>query len=225
MKYMILMAFFITLFFTECGNPEGILDIKGKVLDEKTNVSLPGRAIIVQALVQSDNKLKPVYVGQFHTDSSGCFAYSLRKVKNAWLYDFCFVGDSDYAYSTSRLGLTELKTYGKFLTFSLSKLTDFTIRIERKSKTPVRDTLFVAWESDRKDGKILYPYKIENFGDAQEKYFIWIGGNVKSAIHTKSFAEKQTIIDWKLFRNGKRKEFTDTIFCKRDGANYVNFTY
>jgi hypothetical protein len=225
MKYFIFIIFIAAFFGGGCGDPEGILDIKGKVLDEKTKGTIPRRAIIVQALVQNDNKLNPVQAGQFLTDSSGCFAYSLRKVRNAWLYDFCFVGDSDYAYSTSRLGLTELKTYGKFLTFSISRLTDFTIRIERKSKTPVRDTLFLAWESNGTDGKILYPYKIENYGDTQERLFIWIGGNVRSTIHTKAFAEKKTIVSWKLFRNGRRKEFTDTIFCKRDGTNYVNFTY
>jgi hypothetical protein len=225
MKYFILIILFALLLLTGCGDPEGFLKIRGKVLDEKTRVPIPHKAIIVQALIQTENKLNPFYAGQFHTDSAGCFTYSFRKVKNAWLYDFCFVGDSDYAYSTNRLGMTELKRYGEFMTFTLHRLTDFTIRIERKSKAPARDTLFVSWESDRIDGKTLYPYKIENYGDPQDRLFIWIGGNVKSIIHTKAFAEKKTIVSWRLFRNGKRKEFTDTIFCKRDGANYVNFKY
>jgi hypothetical protein len=224
-KYLILIAFVAVLFFVECGDPEGIIVIKGKVLDEKTKVTIPERAIIVQALIQNDKKLNPVQAGHILTDSSGCFTYSFRKVKNAWLYNFCCVADSDYAYSTTRIGLTELLRYGEFLTFYLNRLTDFTIRIERKSKAPVRDTLFVSWESNGIDGKTLYPYKIENYGNPQDRLFIWIGGNVKSIINTKTFAEKKTIVSWKLFRNGRRKEFTDTIFCKRDATNYVNFKY
>jgi hypothetical protein len=225
MKLIFLSALVATFLFVQCGDPEITLKIKGKVLDEKTKVAIPHKAIIVQALVQSGNSLNPVYARQILADSSGCFSYSFRKVKNAWLYDFCFVGDSDYAYSTDRLGVTELKRYGEFLTFTLHRLTDFTIRIERKTKAPARDTLFVSWDSNGKDGKALYPYKIENFGIPQERLFIWIGGNVKSTIRTKAFAEKKTIVNWKLFRNGRRKEYTDTIFCIRNGTNYVNFKY
>jgi hypothetical protein len=225
MKYFSLIAFVTVILFMGCENPEGILELKGKVLDENTKATIPRREIIVQALVQSDNKLIPVNTGQFFTDSSGCFAYTLRKVKNVWLYNFCLVGDTAYAFSTNKLGMTELKRDGEFLTFYLNRLTDFTITVDRKSKTPARDTLYVSWESNGIDGKILYPYKIENYGDAQDRLFIWIGGNIKSAIKTKAIADKKTIVCWKLFRNGKRKEITDTIFCMREVTNNVNFRY
>jgi hypothetical protein len=176
-------------------------------------------------LIKGDNELIPVSSGQFLTDSSGCFVYKLKKVRNSYLYNFYFVGDSSYAFSTKLLGMTELKRDGEFLTFNLNKLTDFTITIDRKSKTPVPDTLFVWWESNGIDGKILYPYKIENSGIAPHTGFEWIGGNIESAIKTKAYADKKTVVYWKLYRNGKRKEITDTIFCIRDLANYVNIDY
>ena len=225
MKNPCFLVFILLMLCTGCTDREGILEIKGKVLDEKTKVTIPRREIIVQALVKSDDKLIPVYAGQFLTDSSGCFAYELKKFKNSYLYNFCLVGDSAYDFSTNRLGLTELRRDGKFLKFFLNKLTDFTMTIERKSKSPVFDTLFVSWESDGLDGKILYPFKIENSGSAENTGLIWIGGNVKSAIKTKAYADKKTIVYWKLYGNGKRKEITDTIFCIRNVTNYVNFKY
>ena len=78
----------------------------------------------------------------------------------------------------------------------------------------------------------LYPYKINNFGKTNnffgltsDRDLMWIGGKVNSTIYTKVFADKMTELSWELFRNGKRKEFTDTITCKRDFANIVYFTY
>ena len=208
-----------------CLDTEGTLELKGKVLDENTKVTIPRRKIIIQAFKEVDDNQTPVYVGQFLTDSAGCFAYRLNKAKNAYLYNFYFVGDSAYASSTNLLGLTELKRDGMFLSFNLSKLADFTITIYRKCKSPFCDTLYVSWKSNGLDGKILYPYKIENNGIAPNIEFRWIGGDIKSAIKTKAFADKRTEICFELFRNGKRKEFVDTIFCKRDVANYANFKY
>jgi len=225
MKKFGFITFISLLLFMRCADHEGKIEIKGKVLDENTKVTIPQRAIIVQALVKSDDKLIPVDAGQFRTDSSGCFSYRLMKVRNSYLYNFCLVGDSAYDFSINKLGMTELNRYSKFLTFYLNKLTDLTLTIERKSKSPLLDTLYVSWESNGEDGKVLYPYKIENYGVAPALEFIWVGGNIKSAIITKAYADKNTIICWKLYRNGKRKEITDTIFCKRDVFNCVNFKY
>jgi hypothetical protein len=78
----------------------------------------------------------------------------------------------------------------------------------------------------------LYPYKIHNYGRTNNSVELtsgrdlwWMGGNVISIINTKVFADKKTKLCWELFRNGKRKEFTDTITCKRDFANIIYFTY
>jgi hypothetical protein len=225
MKNLSFLAFITIILFTECTDPEGILKIGGKILDENTKVAIPRRAVIVQALVKRDNDFIPVYAGQFLTDSSGHFEYTLKKVRNSYLYNFCFVGDSVYAFTTIKLGLTELNRDDKFLTFCLNKLTDLTITIDRKSKKPALDTLYLSWESNGVDGKFLYPYKIENYGLAQNQGFVWIGGNIKSEIKTKTYADRMTIVCWKLYRNGKRKEIIDTVFCRRDVINNVNFKY
>jgi hypothetical protein len=225
MKFFNLIVFVTCIPVMGCVNTEGTLNIKGKVLDENTKVLIPRRTIIVQALVGSSDKLLPVNAGQFSTDSSGCFTYTLRKVKDAYFYNFCLVGDSAYAFSTHKLGLFEIKKYAEFLSFYLSKLTDFTITIERKSKTPVRDTLYISWESNKTDGKTLYPEKVENYGIPPDIRYRWIGGNVKSVIRTKVYADKKTIVCFELFRNGKKKEISDTILCIRDISNYVNFKY
>jgi hypothetical protein len=225
MKSFGFLAFITMILFRGCADPEGILEIKGKVLDADTKVTIPRRVIEVQALVNSDDKYIPVSAGQFVTDSAGCFIFNLKKVRNSHLFNFSLVGDSAYAFSANRLGLTELLRDGKFLTFYLNKLTDFTITIDRKSKTSSPDTLIVWWESNGIDGKIIYPYIIENYDIAQGLGFIWIGGNIKSSIKTKAYADKKTIVYWKLYRNGERKEITDTIFCLRDVPNYVNFKY
>ena len=225
MKNFSFMAFIIIILSMGCADPEGILEIGGKVLDENTKVTIPRRVVIVQALIRRDNDFIPVYAGEFLTDSSGHFGYTLKKVRNSYLYNFCLVGDSAYAFSTFRLGMTELKRDDKFLTFFLNKLADLTITIDRKSKSPALDTLYLSWESNRIDGRILYPYKIENSGNAPDIGFTWIGGKIESAIKTKAYADKMTIVCWKLYRNGKRKEITDTVVCKRDVTNYVNFSY
>jgi hypothetical protein len=126
----------------------------------------------------------------------------------------------------------ELKSNAKYLSFSLSKLVDLTIKINRKSRTPVCDTLRLIWESNGVYGLSIYPYKINNYGRTNSSFgltsgsdLMWIGGNVNSTLTTKVFADKKTELSWELYRNGKRKEFTDTITCKRDFENIVYFTY
>jgi hypothetical protein len=208
-------------------NTEGTLEIKGKVIDEYTKMQIPRRDIIVQGLVKNEKELVPIDAGQFSTDSSGCFTYTLRKVKDAYYYNFCLVGDSDYASITRNLGLYELEQNAKYLSFSLSKLVDLTIKIYRESKNPVFDTLSLTWESNGVSCWSLYPYKIDNYGKTKNYFGLttWIGGNVNSTIKTRVFADKRTKLFWDLVRNGKRKEITDTITCKRDITNIVYFTY
>jgi hypothetical protein len=225
MKYVGFFVFVICIPVFGCLNTEGTIEIKGKVLDENTRILIPRRTIIVEGLVGSYNKLIPVHAGQFSTDLSGCFTYTLRKVKDAYFYNFCLVGDSAYAFSINKLDLIEISKDGMFLSFYLRKLTDFAITIERKSKTPVRDTLYVSWVSDEADGKTLYQDQIENYGVPPDIRYRWIGGNVKSVIRTKTYADKKTIVCFELFRNGKKKEISETIFCIRDIPNYVNFKY
>ena len=236
MRNIKLLHFYITfasgLLLTGCLNTEGTLQIKGKVIDEYTKIQISGRDIIVQGLVENDNELVPIDAGQFSTDSSGCFTYTLWKVKDAHYYNFCLVGDSDYSFLTRKLGLRELEQSAKYLFFSLSKLADFRIKINRKSKTPFCDTLYLSWESDGVDFRILYPYKIDNFripdnfiGLTSYSGLVWIGANTNSTVKTRVFADKMTKIHWELVRNKKRKEITDTITCKRGLTNIVNFTY
>jgi len=220
MKSFVFIAFIL---LTGCKNK---LELEGKVLENNTNISIPHRKIVVHAL---SNQSIPVYKDEFFTDSSGCFSYTL-KLNNVYLYNFSIVGDSVYAFSNSRLGFTELKRNGKVLLFYMNKLADFTIAIDRKSRTSYNDTLYVSWESDGVDGKILYPYKIKNYsissgGNSSDIEFRWIGGDIESAIKTKVFADKVTLVHWELFRNGDRRKITDTIICKRDVANYSYFKY
>lgn len=221
MRTIFFIAFVAGILLSGCNDTEGILEIKGKVLDESTKVTIPNRKVIVQALMPDDEKYIPCYVGEFSTDSSGCFAYTLRKVKNVFLYNFCVVGDTAYASSNTKLGLT----YGKALSLFAGKLAELTIKFERISKTTFRDTLFVSWASNGIEGNILYPYKIENYGSDSNLGFRWIGGDVKSAIRTKVFADKKTTVNWSLFRNGKLKEITDTIYCTNKGTNSIFFKY
>jgi hypothetical protein len=226
------MAFAAGVLLTGCLITTGTLEIKGKVTDEGTNVPVPGRDIIVQGLVGSNDKLVPVDAGQFTTDSSGCFSYTLRKVKDAYSYNFSLVGDSDYAFMTRTLGLLELKQNAEYLFFSLNRLVSVTINIYRKSKTPVCDTLYLSWVSNGVDGGILYPCTIDNFGKTTNYFgptsdlgLRWIGGIVNSTVKTRVFADKKTKIYWDLARNRKRNFFTDTITCRRDMINNVNFVY
>ncbi len=218
---------FITGILLTCGScAEEELEIKGKVLDEHTKAAIPNREIIIQALVKNDNKFIPVYNGEFSTDSSGNFAYSLRKVRDVYLYNICIIGDSVYTYSNIELGLTELKRYGEFLCFSLNKLTDLTIKIDMKGRTPNNDVLYVSWESDGIKGTLLYPYTIKNYGFTSSNTGLkWNGGDIKSEIKTRVFADKETIVKWEIYSYGKRKEVTDTIICMRDVANYFSLKY
>jgi hypothetical protein len=221
----ILIAFGLLL--TGCLNTEGNLEIKGTVIDDFTKMQIPGRDIIVQGLVQNDRGFISIDAGQFSTDNSGCFTYTLRKVKDADYYNFCFVGDSDYAYVNRYLGLFELEQNAKFLSFPISKLTDLTIKIYKENKNPVVDTLSVTWESNGVSCWSLYPYKIDNYGKAKNYLGLttWIGGDVISSIKTRVFADKRTKLYRDLIRNGKRMENTDTITCKRDIANVVYIKY
>jgi hypothetical protein len=231
------IKFFIFIAFASgvligCINTAGILKIKGKVLDESTKTGILWKNIIVQGLVNSNNKLEPIEAGQFSTDSSGCFTYSLRKIQGAYNYNFCFIGNSEYPVTVNKITLIDLKRNARYLFFSLSKLVDLTIKINRKSKIPVCDTLHLIWESNGVYGLSLYPYKIYNYGGKNNFFgltsgrdLFWIGGNVNSTVNTKVFADKKTNLSWELYRNGKRKEFEDTITCKRDFANIVYFTY
>ena len=230
-EFLIFMAFASGVLIG-CINTEGNLKVKGKVIEEGTKVQIPWKNIIVQGMVNSDNKLEPVEAGQFSTDSSGCFTYLLKRIKGAYEYNFCFLGNPEYPVTINKVSLIDLKRNAKYLSFSVSKLVDLTIKINRKSRTPVCDTLRLCWESNGVFGASLYPYKINNYdrtnnspGLKSDIDLIWIGGNVISTINTKVFAAKKTILSWELYRNGRRKEFTDTITCKRDFANIVYFTY
>jgi hypothetical protein len=220
------------ILFCGCINTEGTLELKGKVIDEYTKVQIAGREIFVQGLVESNNKTVPADAGQFATDSSGCFSYSLSKIKDARYYKFSLAGDSDYAFRTRTLGLMELKQNAEFLVFPLSRLVDLTIIINRESKTPASDTLSLYWESDGVHGWVIYPYRINNYGKTKRSSVLtsdlelrWIGGHVNSAINAKVFEGKRTKLLWDLDRYGKRREFIDTITCRRNVKNVVYFTY
>lgn len=230
-KFFILIAFSSGL-LTGCVDTEGTLKIEGRVSDESTRVGIQWKNIIVQGLVNNNNKFEPIEAGQFSTDSTGNFVYSLRKIKGVYDYNFCFVGNSDYPVTIIKKSLFALKKNAKYQSFPLSKLVELTIKLNRKSKTPLCDTLRLYWESDGIYGGSLYPYEINNFersnnsvGFTSDRDLIWIGGNINSALKTKVFADKETILCWELYRGGKRKEFTDTITCKRDFANIVYFSY
>jgi hypothetical protein len=201
------------------------MKLKGKVIDESTKMPVPNISVMIQALDQSDESTNYIYAGDFTTDSSGCFAYTLNKVKNTSLYNFCIEGNPAYAESNELLGLSDLNTYGKFLSFEVNRIVDLTLKIERVSKTPFRDTLTVTWETNGVDGQAFYPFKIENYRINSETGLKWIGGDVKSAIKTKVFAGKNTIVHWQLLRNGRQKVITDTIFCIRDAVNSMYFKY
>ena len=224
-KFLILIAF-ISGVLTGCLNTEESLKIKGKVSDEKTKKGIPRKNIIVQGLILINNKFVPVEAGQFSTDSTGCFTYTLRKVKDYKNYRFCFVGDSDNLFTTNEMTLFDLEQNAVSLSFSLRKLTDLTINLKRISRKPVSDTLSLSWESDGVYFWFLYPYKIYDYGRKNFSYGpTWIGGGVNSTINTKVFADKMTKISWELYRYGRRKKFTDTITCRRDITNIVYFTY
>ena len=225
MKSICFIAFISGLFLSGCNDTVGTIELKGKVLDEETKLVVPDRRIFVQVLERSGNTFVSRNAGEFYSDSSGCFTYRLKKVRNFCLYNFYVVGDSAYAFSNNKLGLPELKRDARFLTFYVRKLVDFTIKINRKSKTPICDTLCVSWKSDGYYDETLYPFIIENHTINTNNSLRWIGGDINSTIKTKVFADKMTIVYWELYRNGQCTEITDTIFCKRDVAQHVSFTY
>jgi hypothetical protein len=215
----------LAILLTGCVNTSGKLEIKGKVTDKSTDLPIPGRNVIVQGLVLNNDKLVPVDAGQFSTDSSGSFEYSLIKIKDAYRYNFCLVGDSDYSFLTEELSLSFIKRNSDYLSFSLDKLSDLTILILRKSLTPAFDTLQLSWRTDGIDGRTMYPYKVTNNGLTSSSELRWIGGNVMSTVKTRVYADKMTTVRWVLFRNGRIKEIIDTITCKRDLVNEVHFIY
>jgi hypothetical protein len=208
-----------------CLQTEGTLNIKGKVFDDHTKEGLSGRKVVIQGLVYNDGELITKEAGQFRTDSTGYFTYSMKKSRDAYRYNFIFVGDSTYFTSTQKIFLTQLEKNAKYLSFALSKLTGLSIQIERVSKAPLCDTLYVSWESNGIYGRTIYPQRVNNFGVAPEIEYRWIGGSVKSVIETKVFANEKTIISFKLTRYGKMREVSDTVFCARDIENSFSFKY
>jgi hypothetical protein len=217
---------------TACTNPEGTLELKGKVVDDFTKKGIPFREVIIEGLVRIDSNVVHTLAGQFSTDSSGNFEYILTKIKNSRYYDFSFVGDSEYVYKVRTLGINELSRNAKFLEFGLDKLVNLTIIINRKSKSPAIDTLSLLWESNGINGWKIFSYRINNYGKSKKSFDLapnsgltWIGGEVNTTINAKVFANKKTILSWDLYRYGRRKSFTDTIRCKRELSNYVYFTY
>lgn len=228
----IYITFALGVLLTGCVKTEGTLKIKGKIIDELTEMEIPNKEIIVQGLIERNDNLIPVNAGHFSTDSSGRFIYSLKKIKDARYYNFCLVGDSDYASTIRKISLFQLEENANYVFFSLGKLADLTIQIQKTSKTPYRDTLYLYWESNKVDFRSLYPYKIDNYGITDNTFGLipnfglrWIGGNINSTVKTKVFADKVTIIHWELVRNRNRKEFTDTIRCQRDINHIVNLKY
>ncbi len=214
-----------SLLLMGCTRTVGTLDIAGKVLDEYTKEGIPKRTAIIQSLIYSDSELILADdIGSFNTDSTGRFNFTLRKIKNVYWYNFVFVGDSAYPYTTQMVSIHELIRNPKFLTFQHEKFTDLTIKIERINKTVPCDTLFISWKTNGSDGRI-YPHNVINIGAVPDFEFRWIGGKVKSFIETKTFANKNTIINMYLFRNGKAKEMSDTIYCARDVKNSFSFKY
>jgi len=215
-----------------CIKTEGTLKIKGKILDESTKTGIPYKNIIIQGIVNNSDESELIEAGQFSADSTGCFEYSMIKIKGAYHYNFCFTGNPDYPVTIKQMSLGEIHRNEKFLFFYLDKLTELTINIYRKSKTPVCDTLHLCWESNEAFGLSLYPYTVNNHGRTNNSFGLtsardlwWVGGNVNTTINTRVFADKITELNWELYRNGKKEEFTDTIVCKRDFANIVNFAY
>jgi hypothetical protein len=222
---LFIVAVTCSLLLIGCTNTEGTLDIMGKVLDEYSKEGTTKRIVIIQGLKYADSGLIPTNdIGRFYTDSCGNFTYTLKKIKNAYWYNFIFVGDSTYSYSTQMISLDELERNSKFLSFYLEKFTDLTIKVERRNKTAPYDTLFISWKTNEIDGRI-YPHRVLNFGVAPDIEFRWVGGNVKSLIETKTFANKTTIVHMDLFSKGEVKEMSDTIYCIRDVKNYFTFKY
>jgi hypothetical protein len=225
MKYFFCISFFAVFFVTGCLRTEGTINLRGKVVDDFTRGPIPYRKVIVQGLSEIQDATGILEIGQFATDSLGYFSYKLKKIKNIYNYNFCLVGDSDYSYKSRRMTLFELQNDARYLSFSLSRLTNFTIEIFRNSKTPECDTLILSWQTNGIPGNTFYLNEITNYNLTKERDLMWIGGEVRSTIRARAFAEKETKLRWVLFRNGLMKEVVDTIRCKRDLSNKVYFTY
>lgn len=220
---LIIIAFCFIIF--GCVNTEGEIKIKGKTLDVVTNEIIPYRKVVVEAILYNQDESKKIGVGHFISDSLGCFSFKLNKVKDAYYYNFQFVGDSTYASSSKCLGVTEMENNSKFINFYLNKLSKLTIMVSKSSKSMPDATLYLNWKSDGNDGRTLYPSKISNYGSAPEYNFKWSGKNVNSRIETRVFTDKPTIINWEIWNGNKKQEIIDTIICKRGITNFVNFTY
>lgn len=232
MKLLVYILSGIGLILFSCIKTEGNLRLEGKIFDEATLVKIPGREIIVQGLFTSNNKEIPVDAGRFTTDNSGTFKYTFRRIKDVRYYNFCFVGDLDYASAVNKLSLFQLKLNSKYLFFSAKKLVDLTINIQKINKSASVDTVYLKWKSDNVDFTTLYPFTVNNHGIsdnafAQLDYFglRWIGENINSTVETRVLADKLTLIHWELVSNKTRKEIRDTILCKRDLAHVVSFEY
>jgi hypothetical protein len=51
MRYLRFIIFVSSIVLSGCHYTEGTLDLKGKVLDEKTKATIPNRKIIIHALL------------------------------------------------------------------------------------------------------------------------------------------------------------------------------
>lgn len=225
MKQNRLIAFVFILFLSGCNNTVGTIEIKGLVIDENTKAPVPNISVMIQALERCEDETTAIFAGDFTTDTSGRFTYTLKKVKNSSLYNFRIEGNPAYNPSNQVLGLTELNSYGKFLSFEIKRMVDFTMKINRNGTPTFLDTLIVSWETNGVDGRTLYPFKINNYQINPGYGLIWIGGDIKSEVKTKVFADKNTIVHWTLYRNGKREKITDTVFCDRNTNNSVYLNY
>jgi len=103
-----LIAYFFMILFPACNNTVGTIELKGKVVDESTKAAIPNISVMIEALDQSNDQSVNIYAGDFTTDSSGCFAYTLKKVKNISLYNFYIQGNPDYDPANKILGLSDL---------------------------------------------------------------------------------------------------------------------
>lgn len=232
MKLLVYILSGIGIILLSCNKTEGNLKLEGKIFDEATLDKIPGREIIIQGLFPGDETEIPVDAGQFSTDSSGTFKYKLRKIEDVRYYNFCIVGDSDYASVVNKLSLFQLKKSSKYLFFSLNKLADLTINIRKINKSASCDTLYLKWESNNVDFNTLYPFRVNNRGITDNSFahlnffgLRWIGENITSTVKTKVFADKLTLIHWELVSKKTRKEITDTIVCRRGLAHIVSFEY
>ena len=101
-KLFILIAFASGI-LAGCVKTEGTLPIKGIVIDAGTKKGIPWKNIIIQGLADSNSRPIPIEAGQFSTDSSGYFTYTLKKIKGAYYYNFCLLGDSEYPVTISEM--------------------------------------------------------------------------------------------------------------------------